>query len=530
MQQKKADMLVDAYIAYMKKDIDGMTHQQVCKWIELNVDVAPDGSRMMAYDVRMLGGTLSGMCLFTLANLPSPEQSSVKNRVLVHIPNDPLTRFKLYASLEAFQAELCRRLWQPAYEAFFCTFVSQRDLPGFLARLRKSLTLETRDAAGKVTKSLNQAADLQLTPQLLSGELFSHLYRQQILRLQEDARIVAVPTEDVDQDARQARYLSHLGLGMTLLNLAAFANPWLGVLMMGVAVGQLLAQTYEGYEDWRYGERDEAITHLMSVAEDIATMVALGVAMHWGARPSRAFSNGARTFSRTCCRSGRAMVATGCGRLTCAPIAMMSPDSRTGRWTWRASIRATRRMKDIATWISLASLIGPIGMSQSVPGACAIRSGHPPTSLCSSTTAGGLEAGARMAVAMARSGLPVSSPGPDVRFLNDEMIERILSIQRLDESLLRRIHMTDATIPARLFDSIQRFNLDNELNWLLVPADAPAAAEARLLDLKLQILPSLKAGPGSHADAVGRGGQTVARIRSGPGSTASEVDCAAPGH
>nr|WP_318654583.1 NEL-type E3 ubiquitin ligase domain-containing protein [Pseudomonas sp. MWU13-2100] len=88
--------------------------------------------------------------------------------------------------------------------------------------------------------------------------------------------------------------------------------------------------------------------------------------------------------------------------------------------------------------------------------------------------------------------------GPDVRFLNDEMIERILSIQRLDESLLRRIHMTDATIPARLLDSIQRFNLDNELNWLLVPADAPAAAEARLLDLKLQILPSLKGWPRDH--------------------------------
>ncbi|NVZ67365.1 hypothetical protein HX867_35220, partial [Pseudomonas gingeri] len=73
--------------------------------------------------------------------------------------------------------------------------------------------------------------------------------------------------------------------------------------------------------------------------------------------------------------------------------------------------------------------------------------------------------------------------GPDVRLLNDENIEQILSIHRLDASLLRRIHMNNARIPAPLLDSIQRFRLDNELSWLLAPAEAPASATAHLLDV-----------------------------------------------
>ena len=42
--------------------------------------------------------------------------------------------------------------------------------------------------------------------------------------------------------------------------------------MMGVAVGQLLAQVYEGVEDWQRGDHQQALAHLLSVAENIALM------------------------------------------------------------------------------------------------------------------------------------------------------------------------------------------------------------------------------------------------------------------
>ncbi len=498
-QQKKADMLVDTYIAYMKKDIDDIAHQQLCKLIESNDAVALDGSKMMANELRMLGVTLSGICLFTLQNVPQTESASMKNRVLVHIPNDPLTHFKLYASLEAFHAELRKRLWQPAYRAFFCGFVSQRELPGFLAQLKQRLTLETRGADGEVTTLLNQAANLQLKPELLSGELFFHLYQQQILRLQENARIVAVPTEDVDQDARQARYLSRLSLGMTLLNLAAFANPWLGLLMMGVSVGQLLAETYEGYEDWQRGERDEAISHMMSVAEDIVTMVAMGAALHWGGRAVKGLIQRYSDFAEDL-----------------QPV--LSSD---GRYRlWQANLRSYRhdapRLADRALdnegfyqgdeagdghrYVDIAGEPYRVYRDESV-GAWRLR--HPSRASAYEPLLEHNGAGAWRLVHEwpLRWQDPVylfRRLGPDVHSLSDEAIERILSIHRLDESLLRRLHMNKATIPAPVLDSIQRFRLDSELSWLLAPADAPASAAARVLDLKLQILPSLKGWPSDH--------------------------------
>ncbi|NWB26372.1 NEL-type E3 ubiquitin ligase domain-containing protein [Pseudomonas gingeri] len=499
MQQKKADMLADACIACMKKDIDEITRQQVCRLIELNVAVAPDGSKMIANELRMLGVTLSSIYLFTLQEVPQAENAGMKNRVLVHIPNDPLTPFKLYASLEAFQAELRNRLWLPAYERFFSGFVSQHDLPGFLSRLRKLLTLESRDTAGKVTTSLNQAADLRLKPEPLSGDLFFHLYRQRILRLQADARSVAVPTEDVDQDARQARYLSVLGLGMTFLNLASFANPWLGLLMMGVAVGQLLSEVYEGYQDWQRGERDEAITHMMSVVEDIATMVALGVAMHWGSKAINGFFRRTSDFFDD----------------------LVPVRSSDGRYRlWRADLRSYRHDSldlsdrrldqegfyqgdDAGEGHRYLDIAGESYRACRDPSTAGWRLRHP---LRESAYEPLLEHNGAGAWRLVHEWpLQWHDPvylfrrlGPDVRLLNDENIEQILSIHRLDASLLRRIHMNNARIPAPLLDSIQRFRLDNELSWLLAPAEAPASATAHLLDVKLQVLPSLKGWPRDH--------------------------------
>ncbi|MGY2182665.1 NEL-type E3 ubiquitin ligase domain-containing protein [Pseudomonas agarici] len=499
MQQKKADMLVDAHIAYLKKDIDDAARQQVGRLIELNVTLVAEGSSMVANELQMLGVTLSGICLFTLQNTPPTEPVSMKDRVLVHIPNDPLTRFKLYASLDAFQMELRRRLWQPAYERFFSAFVSKRDLPGFLSRLRKLLTVETRGADGAVTRSLNPAADLQLKLMPLDDELFFHLYRQQILRLQADARYVAVPTEDVDQDAREALYLSLSGLGMTLLNLAAFVNPWLGLLMMGVAVGQLLSEVYEGYQDWQHGDRDEAITHMMSVAEDIATMVAMGVAMHWGSKALKGFFQRPSSFFDD----------------------LVPVRSNDGRYRlWQSDLGSYRHdVPDLADtaldhegfyleadageghrYLDIAGEPYRAYWDQSM-GAWRLR--HP---LREAAYEPLLEHNGSGAWRLAHEWpLQWHDPvylfrrlGPDVRLLSDENIEHILLIHRLDESMLRWMHANDAKIPAPLLDSIQRFRLDNELSWLLAPAEAPAAATARLLDLKLQILPGLKNWPRDH--------------------------------
>lgn len=93
-------------------------------------------------------------------------------------------------------------------------------------------------------------------------------------KLQLDARKLAVPTADIDEDVRQKRLLDFLQMGVTVASVAGLFVPVLGQLMMGVAVGQLLGEVYEGVEDWRRGDHQQALSHLLSVAENIALMAA----------------------------------------------------------------------------------------------------------------------------------------------------------------------------------------------------------------------------------------------------------------
>lgn len=65
-------------------------------------------------------------------------------------------------------------------------------------------------------------------------------------KLQLDAQVLAVPKAQVDEEARQQRLQDYMDVGLTVLNVAGLVVPLLGQLMMGVAVGQLLGEVFEG--------------------------------------------------------------------------------------------------------------------------------------------------------------------------------------------------------------------------------------------------------------------------------------------
>ncbi|QXI31430.1 hypothetical protein HU752_009640 [Pseudomonas vanderleydeniana] len=488
-QQGKADMLVDACIARMKRELDENVHARVCRLIESNVSLDEDGARIEVNELQMLGVTLSGVRLFTLHDGPSGGDRGL----LVHIPNDPVSRFRFYPSLEVFRSELCERLWQPFYEDFFCRLVAQSELPVFLSSLRRRLTREGAKLGDRHAHALNRQADLQLRLLPSREELFSLLHRQQLLRLQEDARTVAVPTEDVDQDARNARFQARLGLGMTLLNLAAFANPWLGLLMMGVAVGEMLAEVYEGYQDWRRGDHDEAIAHLMSVAEDFATMIALGAAVKVGGQLIKGvFPRQSAFFDELVpVRSS-----DGNYRLWQASlepyahdeafVAAQEPDSQ---GFYPGTLDDGHRYLDIA---------GRPYRAYRDEALDAWRLRHPGRSsayepLLEHNGAGAWRLVHEWPLSWQSPTYLLRRLGPEAACLEEVDLQRIVSIHRLDAPLLRRLHMNRQEIPATLLDSLRRFRLDRELDWLIEPGQAPVAR--RLLDLKLQILPDLPGWP-----------------------------------
>lgn len=82
-------------------------------------------------------------------------------------------------------------------------------------------------------------------------------------KAQLDAWVLAVPVTQVDEDARAQLLQQYLDVGLTLANVAGLFVPGLGQLMMGVAVGQLLGEVYEGVEDWSHQHKTDALGHIV---------------------------------------------------------------------------------------------------------------------------------------------------------------------------------------------------------------------------------------------------------------------------
>jgi hypothetical protein len=178
---------------------------------------------------------------------------------LVYMAGEPDQPLYEYPRFSAFVKYLSFKLGLVSYRRYFIHCIDESDKADFLEALARQPNLG------------------QVKPLSISAPLFDFMLKSHVGKCQLDARALAVPTADVDEEVRKQRLLNYLQIGMTVANVAGLFVPVLGELMMGVAVGQLLGEVYEGVEDWQRGDRQEALTHLLSVAENIALMAATGV-------------------------------------------------------------------------------------------------------------------------------------------------------------------------------------------------------------------------------------------------------------
>ncbi|MFP3408488.1 DUF6543 domain-containing protein, partial [Pseudomonas sp. SIMBA_065] len=95
----------------------------------------------------------------------------------------------------------------------------------------------------------------------VEGDVFTALRKALLDKMLDDARVLAVSTEDEDIADRQARLQGYLDLGLSVAGLAALFVPGLGQAMLGLTVAQLAGEVYEGYEDWQLGDRNAALGH-----------------------------------------------------------------------------------------------------------------------------------------------------------------------------------------------------------------------------------------------------------------------------
>ncbi len=254
---KTLDVRIDAHIACMRGDITQDTYAMVRTLLDRNMtpaqakDLLFQGRPVIWQGLNALDCCLWSVVVFSARSIEDyPEEPCV-----VYMPNEPKRPFFEYPSLNDFKVYLDLKLEVATYRTFFTGYLGEVDRLEFFSRFGQHRTLGVL-AAMPITTSLAL-----------------HFFGTYVGKLQIDARTLAVPVEDVDEEARKKRLLEYLDAGLTLLNLAGFVVPALGLLMTGVAVGQMLGEVYEGIEDWRRGDKDEALKQLGAVAESLTSMV-----------------------------------------------------------------------------------------------------------------------------------------------------------------------------------------------------------------------------------------------------------------
>ena len=85
-----------------------------------------------------------------------------------------------------------------------------------------------------------------------------------------------VPTGVEDRKAREQRLALWQGIGLDLINLAAFFVPGLGTVMLAATAAQLLDDAVVGLDEWRHDERVEALRHVHDLVSTLALTALVG--------------------------------------------------------------------------------------------------------------------------------------------------------------------------------------------------------------------------------------------------------------
>ncbi|WP_426808898.1 NEL-type E3 ubiquitin ligase domain-containing protein [Pseudomonas sp. WOUb67] len=258
-----ANLELAATVARIKGEIDEHTYQRIKRVVGPVSSVPDDNTVLKCHTLRLLGKKVIGALVIEV------RQNARLLGVIAWLPEDLYAPVGWHASWELLYMTLGMRLRDEAYRQYFQRFVAERDRVPFYTALNALLN------HGSTVLPI----ELEGRCFAIEGEVFAALREAQLHKMLDDARVLAVSTEDEDTADRRARLQGYLDLGLSVAGLAALFVPVLGQAMLGLTVVQLAGEVYEGYEDWQLGDRDAALGHLFNVAETVA----MGAVMATGA-------------------------------------------------------------------------------------------------------------------------------------------------------------------------------------------------------------------------------------------------------
>ncbi|MFB1634439.1 NEL-type E3 ubiquitin ligase domain-containing protein [Pseudomonas sp. AP-1] len=250
-------------LATLQGQLDERSYLQMLRVFSPKAIVPADTRVLVMRQLLLLGKRVRGV---VVVEARDSDGGALRN-LIVWVPGDPVRAVQSCRNWEAVYQLFGLRLRESSYAQFFMRFITERDRMVFSASLRR-LHADTAKGVALQLDGRNLPID---------QPIFAYLRAQRIEKILDDARVLAVPTGDEDAATRSARLAAYESTGLTLLGLAGLFVPVLGEVMLGVAAVQMADEVYEGYQDWKLGDREAAMGHLFAVAENLVVGAAIGV-------------------------------------------------------------------------------------------------------------------------------------------------------------------------------------------------------------------------------------------------------------
>ena len=201
--------------------------------------------------------------------------SADEQKVIVYMPGAGQYEWGEYSSILEFEKTLAVALRSTSMQNVFIQWVKHDERQTFQRRLKAQRYGKRWNSNGFYEQIDNPEPDLSLKETWLSERLFDALHERHQTRMRDNARLLAVPTAVVDNEAMWARLKHYAEIGLDVLNVAAFFVPVLGHVMLAVTAVQLSVAVYQGFEAWSVGDRAQAWAHFESVALNVGFAAAL---------------------------------------------------------------------------------------------------------------------------------------------------------------------------------------------------------------------------------------------------------------
>ncbi|MBA1377547.1 dermonecrotic toxin domain-containing protein [Pseudomonas brassicacearum] len=206
-----------------------------------------------------------------LPNVLVIQQKRANKQIILYTPQDPILPFRSYWSMRDLHHSLAERLSTPGYLAFFNRLIPLQHRGTILKVLPAQVYWLPADLRTQsVRASLNEP--VALAP--IQGNMFHAMAAQRITQIRNDARVVAIPTADVDILSRQNRLQYYADLGKSALFFAASFVPVIGEVLLVVSAAQLTETVYDGFAAWSRGDSDQALNDLLDIVDNAALAVA----------------------------------------------------------------------------------------------------------------------------------------------------------------------------------------------------------------------------------------------------------------